>query len=1010
MDQNSQQWSVPTPASEVRTDQVLERYYGQLVEWGTLLTRGDECKAQDLVHDFCLYFTLTQPDLSNVANLDGYLYKSLRHIYLSGLAQSSREALQFVNIAEFDSIRLALTPRQSGDPLQLQNDLRRICSYSVWRKDHTKGASYFILRYFHGYHHQEIAKLACTNIAAIYSKFRRFRIEIRSYLEEPGKLQFTNRELPPTPPQHWTPLSSADHFRELRKAILDARTGECLPEEELIALYSSEQPKPISCSLLSHIVSCERCLALIDSYLKRPTLKDREPLDEASDASDAASTRARRQTAISRERILRSVQRHKSEILDHRPRTLSIAIDGRILASHDVQAQQNVLSARIDHPENASFVEVFSEQGIRLAMLSIGDLPPEGPHGQTQRVALSDERWLDLTLSFDGLGLNSEVMYFDPALAPDVAEEEDSDAPAEILSRPRPRHKGEGNMLPWPRASAWLASIRRFLRPLTPSPVVAWSLVITCVFGIAGYFVLRTPKTVPTLSARDVLDRSIQVEAAGLVGQTEHEVFRFEEATADGSIFKQGTIDLWRDGDGKRLMRRLYDTRHRLIAAEWVENNGEHGEYQADNAHPPAGDLELLADDLWKQNISPDSFRNLNGENAQVRPTEDGYALTAQPGAADPQLISATLVLDAHFHPIREVLRMRNTGAIREVRYVEADYERRPSSSVPDAIFDPRDQGLRARADRHPFAPESLASDVQLTELHIAVLYQLSSLNADVNDPIEVDRTSDSHIRIAGMVASDDRRQEILSRLSLLDNHQLLEMQIVSPSDLDKRGKKLPRTPIGVVSMYDVGLTKPPADAALRTYFQAQALSGAALNDAVTGFSREALDHALRALQNASALKRLSDAFTPAELAAASLVSQQQWTEMVAKHATALEVELRALNNQLAILPQFARQIPNATRTPLVIDTPAQFARAANELFARTKSLDQSVSSIFASSQAPVTQTADIRSLINATRDAIPLQDAVELTSFSVQLNASGRTAAMNRQHGRPETQTPDRP
>lgn len=61
--------------------------------------------------------------------------------------------------------------------------------------------------------------------------------------------------------------------------------------------------------------------------------------------------------------MLRSIQRYEAEILEHRPRTLSIAVDGKILASHDVQAQKNVLSARIERPENTSFVEVFSEQG-----------------------------------------------------------------------------------------------------------------------------------------------------------------------------------------------------------------------------------------------------------------------------------------------------------------------------------------------------------------------------------------------------------------------------------------------------------------------------------------------------------------------------------------------------------------------------------------------------------------------------------------------------------------------
>jgi DNA-directed RNA polymerase specialized sigma24 family protein len=846
MDQIRQQ--LRAPVSAMRTEQVLERYYGQLVKWGTLLTRGDEGKAQDLVHDFCLHFTVTKPDLSGITNLDGYLYKSLRHIYLSGLAQSSREALQFVNAAEFDSIQLALTPRQSSDPLQRQNDLRRICCYSVWRKAQTKGASYFILRYFHGYHHQEIADLACTNLAAIYSKFRRFRVEVRSYLVEPGKLQFTSRDVPPTPDLHWTSLSSIYLFKELRKTILDARAGDCLPEDKLIALYSSERSKPIACSLLSHIVSCERCLALVDSHLQRPTLRDREPLDEIGDISVGDRTEAGKSAGISRERLLRSVRRYTTEVLEHRPRTLSIAVDGKILASHDVQAQRNTLSARIERPENASFVEVFSEQGIRFALMSIGELPPEGPHGQTQRVDLSDDRWLDLSLSFDGLGLNSEVVYFDPALAPELVEGDDSDELVRILHQSESNRTGDGSILSWPRATAWFASMRHFLRPVMPSPVIAWSLVLACVFCVTGYFVFRTPKSVPTLNAREVLNDSIQVEAASLAGQTEHQVLRYEEASLDGNIVKQGTIDLWKDGDGKRHMRRLYDTQHRLIAAEWKQRSGEHGQYpKTEDAQPSNSGSELQAGSLWMQDLSPAAFSELNGGATRVRPTEDGYELTtAEPVVSQPQLVSATLVLDSHFHAIRETMRVRGGADVYEVRLVQADYERRPASSVPDAIFDPLDQGLGSMLVPRPASPKGIASDAQLAELHIAVLYQLNNLRADTSEPIEVEQTFDGHIRVSGTVADDDRKQEILSRLTLLNDHQLLDVRLVSPQDVI-RAAKTTQAVAGAISTYDLGETKAPADAVLRGYFQAQGLSGEPLDAAVQAFSREALGHACSA-------------------------------------------------------------------------------------------------------------------------------------------------------------------
>src|SRR5271156_2283865 len=99
---------VPTPI-----DQLLAGRYGQLMQWGAVLTRGDAGKAEEIVQELCLYFTLTQPDLSTVANLDGYLYTSLRHIYLSALARSSREALRFVSVAEFDSFEFAVAANRS---------------------------------------------------------------------------------------------------------------------------------------------------------------------------------------------------------------------------------------------------------------------------------------------------------------------------------------------------------------------------------------------------------------------------------------------------------------------------------------------------------------------------------------------------------------------------------------------------------------------------------------------------------------------------------------------------------------------------------------------------------------------------------------------------------------------------------------------------------------------------------------------------------------------------------
>ena len=103
--------------------------------------------------------------------------------------------------------------------------------------------------------------------------------------------------------------------------------------------------------------------------------------------------------------MLRSLRRRWGGIHEYRPISLSIAVNGQIVAFHDVQGEHSTLSARIEHPERAQFVEVFSEHDVRLALLPVEEMPPHGSSMKSQRVELSDDRWLELVLTFDGWGL-----------------------------------------------------------------------------------------------------------------------------------------------------------------------------------------------------------------------------------------------------------------------------------------------------------------------------------------------------------------------------------------------------------------------------------------------------------------------------------------------------------------------------------------------------------------------------------------------------------------------------
>jgi DNA-directed RNA polymerase specialized sigma24 family protein len=981
--------AVPTPV-----DQLLASRYGQLQQWGAVLTRGDAGKAEEIVQELCLYFTLTQPDLTTVVNLDGYLYTSLRHIYLSALARSSREALRFVSMAEFDSFDSALRGNSSADPLQKQNDLRRICSYTVWRKESSKSASYFILHFFHGYARREIAELACLPIAAIYNKLKVARSEVASYLEEPGKLRIVNRDLPPQPRLSWSLLSPPELFNELRKSILQSRAGVCLQEEQLLAYYRAASPKPISCSLLAHIVSCERCLSMIDRHFRRPTLKDREPLDcLGSSADGSSSTDGSSGISNKAQKEMLAVRRRWDKVHEHRPRTLSIAVNGHIIAFHDVLAEHSKLSARIERPGDVEFVEVFSEQDVRFALLSIGELPPEGAPVRTQRVELSDDRWLELSLAFDGQGLNGQVAYFDPALASVAMEEEVEEPAAAAAAAP--------NRL---RLSTLVAAFRWLLAAMTPSSAFAWTLILAVIFGSAGYFAFRH-QTKSTVAVK-MLDDSVRTEAEALRGETEHQTLRLEEISANGKVLGQGTVDLWKDGNGDRYLRRLYDAQHRMVAAEWRNKSGEHSSRRNPGGkNSPDVSRPLVMGEFWDQDLSAHAFSTLAGQNVRMHPVKEGYELmTDGPIEGHPQLLSVALVLTRRLQPVRVTLHVRAGNNIHELHFVQASYERRPSASVPDSTFDPASYG--GAREFHPLEmhPPNMpvADDIVplLAELQIAVLYQLNLLGADTAEPIEVKRTDDGTLRVSGAISDNTLRAQIAARLRALPNHRLLDLKLFSPHELRMHTSHAAQS--SATRVYEIDQSGSAADALLRKHFEAKGLSGEHLDSAVVTFSHNALEHGQRALQHAYALDRLGRALSTSELQSVSLTSQQQWTEMVHQHASDLEQQLAALHDQLGELSTSATALPNADAGSVLIATPLQFGQASNRLLQQVQELNRRVSNVFAPGTSGEDQTSQDDS-VDAIIKVIPMQQAREINSFAMELSSSRTPPAV-------EQQSPDRP
>jgi hypothetical protein len=886
-----------------------------------------------------------------------------------------------------------VTANLPGDPLQQQNDLRRICAYAVWRKESSKSASYFILHFFHGYARREIAEIARLPMSAIYNKLKTARGEVRSHLEKPGKLRVVNRDRPPDPALSWSLLSSAKLFAELRQTVLQARHSDCLAEEELLLQYGAGAG-PISCPLLAHIVSCERCLALIDREFRRPTLKDREPLDVFGSAGQGDGHAGSAQ-GTDADAMLRSVHKRWGRVHEHRPKALSIAINGQIIAFHDIRAEHNKLSARLDNPEKALFAEVFSEQGVRLALLPVGAPPPEGPEASAQRVTLSDERWLELTLTYDGLGLHSEVAYFDPALAPNPMEDaigDPEDLPvatvgSAITQEVPPAKRSRGK--------AFYDSFTAFLGAMRPSSPFAWALTLLLVAGVSSYLLYRHNHA--TMNAAEVLQASLTMESASLRGQTVHQVLKVEATSSDGRVLQRGMVDVWKDGDGRRYLRRLYDAQHRMVTIEWKGKSGKAGKTA------PLTNRALAVNGLWDQDLSTQAFAALGGKAPELRAIrngkEAGYELTRVGStAAHPQLISATLVLDNKLQPIRQIIRVHAGAQVHELHFVQANYERKPSTSVPDAVFDPdlehpgRDHTLSGARPRD--LVEEMGSVAPSAELQIAVLYQLFSLGADAGAPIEVVTTPSGHIRISGAVADDALKQAIAGHLAMLPNHQLIDLKLVSPRDIPNQISANHRSRLEGASVYELGQGKSAAEETLRKHFQAKGLTAEALDAAIGQFSRDALQHAQRALQHAYDLDRLSAALSSAEGDSLSAASQQQWTQMVEKHASDLQTELRGLDAQLAEIVPSSGNLRETRNEIAAIENRTDFSHAASELLRQARGLNQQVGDFFTSNAVAAGQAGHDPPL-STTMDTVPVRQAEEMVRFATRLNHSSSSAML---------------
>ncbi len=94
-------------------EQLFAQRYQWLLGLALQLAGGDQERAEDLLHNAFIQFTLPRRDLPPAHNLDGYLYVMLRNIHVSQERQAVAERRLTVSIADYDSAEIAL---RTADP------------------------------------------------------------------------------------------------------------------------------------------------------------------------------------------------------------------------------------------------------------------------------------------------------------------------------------------------------------------------------------------------------------------------------------------------------------------------------------------------------------------------------------------------------------------------------------------------------------------------------------------------------------------------------------------------------------------------------------------------------------------------------------------------------------------------------------------------------------------------------------------------------------------------------
>jgi RNA polymerase sigma factor (sigma-70 family) len=994
----------PRRISASHRDAFLERYKG-LHAWAVQMTANDQALAEDLLHDLFILFTLNQPDLQQIDNLDNYLYACLRNLHISQLRRTTRGRFEQLSIVEYDSARLGLHSVSHGrDWIQVQDELRRICHYANARKGTASAASVLILRFFHGYYPTEIAKVIRITHAAVRKRLLAARVEAKAYLEDSKSLTFLNGPSEPSIPEVFPAKfarTPGDFLLELQETIFQTRPGECLSRQGLKDLYESDRGEPISRKHLAHIVSCPACLDTVNNLLGLPPLAERYPtdtMDKDNKKGGGPSDYGDKGGAV---RNLKDWERDAREAFEHHPQELCVSVNGYLLGSQLIGSELSELTLNVAADERISFCEVFSEQGIRLMMMNVAELPPNGPGELHLRVNLSEARTLESALLFSNPFPTLHVTYHDPALAVEAVVDSEVSEPGEIATAPRSQEKRIRRL----RLSS---PINKFDKPIsTLAKALGDRLLnsgfwlrpgaITAVFAVllvaAALFVYR-PRPVTVVTAADLLQKAALAEQAIAANRNQvlHRTINLEERAGSGEVIARRRVEVWQSAANGISARRLFDDKGSLMAGDWRRSDGvqtlySHAARPQIKPVPPSGTNAPVAinfENAWQFLPSAKDFTSIVGGPESLRVEERAsdylisYAHDRSGGEADGVLKVDLVLSRSDLRATEQSFTLRKGSEVRKYRMIEASFEQRSTNDVPQSVFEPDADLLSSRKPETPNSkPESSAPTAKVLAasagLEVELLERLNQANAFLGEQISVSRSADGQLRVEGVVDTSARKAEIVRALGPLMKNPSVRIGIDTVAEAQAR--QSPREQqSSTVTLQGVEVTEQriAVDAELRRYLHGRGLAGDQLEVEMRRFTDRILQRSLQARLHARALKQIAERFSVSQLGTLENDERARWRAMINQHARACQQDIEVIRRDIQpLFPSFGGA---AVRESPITDNEA-LLQAITRLYELSVANDESLRRSFSlyaggAGDAPIKSSQFWRSLVGAESQA----------------------------------------